>query len=60
MNNPTTTLINIKEARKLLGKDGKLLSDYQIVELIQSLTSLAEIFLLDLGSNNYNGINDDS
>lgn len=48
-------VISLKEARKLLGQDGKLLSDNQVIELIQTLTVVADNFLLDLGSINYNG-----
>lgn len=48
-------VISVKEARKLLGKDGKTLSDSQVIELIQTLTVVADNFLLDLGSINYNG-----
>lgn len=49
-------VISLKEARKLLGQDGKTLSDSQVIELIQTLTVVADNFLLDLGSINYNGI----
>lgn len=49
-------VISVKEARKLLGQDGKTLSDSQVIELIQTLTVVADNFLLDLGSINYNGI----
>lgn len=49
-------VISVKEARKLLGKDGKTLSDNQVIELVQTLTVVADNFLLDLGSINYNGI----
>jgi hypothetical protein len=49
-------VISLKEARKLLGHDGKSLSDNQVIELIQTLTVVADNFLLDLGSINYNGI----
>lgn len=49
-------VISLKEARKLLGQDGKSLSDSQVIELIQTLTVVADNFLLDLGSINYNGI----
>lgn len=52
----TQQVISVKEARKLLGKDGKTLSDNQLVELIQTLTLVADDFLQDLGSINYNGI----
>ena len=48
-------VISVKEARKLLGQDGKTLSDSQVIELIQTLTVVADNFLLDLGSINYNG-----
>ena len=48
-------VISIKEARKLLGQDGKTLSDSQVIELIQTLTVVADDFLQDLGSINYNG-----
>jgi ribonuclease HIII len=49
-------IISVKEMRKLLGTDGKNLSDNQVIELIQTLTVVADNFLLDLGSINYNGI----
>jgi hypothetical protein len=48
-------VISVKEARKLLGMDGKLLPDSQIAELIKTLTSVANDYLQDLGSINYNG-----
>lgn len=48
-------VISVKEARKLLGQDGKTLSDSQVIELIQTLTVVADDFLPDLGSINYNG-----
>ena len=48
-------VISIKEARKLLGRDGKTLSDSQVIELIQTLTVVANDFLQNLGSINYNG-----
>lgn len=47
--------ISIKEARKLLGKSGITMSDNQIVELILTLSSVADNFLQDLGSKNYTG-----
>jgi|GEM_PF-1623334 len=54
---PTTELvISTKEARKLIGKSSKQLSDNQIIEQILTLTSVADNFLQDLGSTNYNGI----
>jgi len=48
-------VISVKEARKLLGLDGKSLSNNQIADLIQTLTSVANDYLNDLGSINYNG-----
>jgi ribonuclease HIII len=48
-------VISLKEARKLLGQDSKLLSDNQVIELIQTLTAVADDFLQNLGSINYNG-----
>lgn len=54
-NNSDQLVISIKEARKLLGKDGKTLSDSQVIELIQTLTVVADDFLQNLGSINYNG-----
>ena len=48
-------VISLKEARKLLGQDGKLLSDSQVIELIQTLTVVADDFLQNIGSINYNG-----
>lgn len=49
-------VISVKEARKLLGRDGKTLSDTQVIELVQTLTVVADDFLSDIGSINYNGI----
>ncbi len=54
--NSNQLVISVKEARKLLGKDGKTLSDNQVIELIQTLTAVADDFLQNLGSINYNGI----
>lgn len=48
-------VISVKEARKLLGQSGKSMSDSQIAELIVQLTSMADDFLQDIGSTNYNG-----
>lgn len=48
-------VISIKEARKLLGAAGKSLSDSQVIELIQTLTVVADDFLQDIGSINYSG-----
>lgn len=53
--NSDQLVISIKEARKLLGQDSKILSDSQVIELIQTLTVVADDFLQDLGSINYNG-----
>ena len=53
--NSDQLVISIKEARKLLGQDGKSLSDSQVIELIQTLTVVADDFLQNLGSINYNG-----
>lgn len=53
-------VISVKEARKLLGKSGKEISDSQIVELVQTLTSVADDFLQDLGSTNTIGFRNDS
>ncbi len=47
-------VISVKEARKLLGHSGKKMPDSQIVELIVQLTSMADDFLQDIGSTNYN------
>ena len=44
--------ISIKEARKVLGSDGKQMSDDQIAELILDLTSISSTFLDNLGSIN--------
>jgi hypothetical protein len=35
-------IISVKEARRLLGKYGKELSDDEIIEIISSLTELAK------------------
>lgn len=40
-----TLVISVKEARKILGKDARQLSDSQVKELIIMLTSMAEDFL---------------
>ena len=53
--NSNQLVISVKEARKLLGLDGKTLSDNQVIELIQTLTVVADDFLQDIGSINYNG-----
>lgn len=53
--NSDQLVISVKEARKLLGLDGKTLSDNQVIELIQTLTVVADDFLQDIGSINYNG-----
>jgi|GEM_PF-2403779 len=47
-------VISVKEARKLLGQSGKAMSDSQIAELIVLLTSMADDFLQNIGSTNYN------
>ncbi len=56
LNPPTTLPISIKEARKLLGVSAAGLSDDQIAELVICLTEVADNFLQDLGSTNYNGV----
>lgn len=38
-------IINTKQARRLLGKDAKSLSDNEVAELIITLTALASAFL---------------
>jgi hypothetical protein len=38
-------VISVKEARKLLGANAKTMSDSQVEELINLLTSMAEDFL---------------
>lgn len=38
-------IISIKEARKLLGKDAKGMSDDDVEELIQNLQSIAKIYI---------------
>lgn len=43
-------IISIKEARKLLGKRSEHMSDNQVKELINLLTSMAEDFLQNNGS----------
>lgn len=48
-------VISQKEARKLLGLDGKQLADSQVIELIKTLTVVADDFLQNVGSINYNG-----
>ncbi len=52
---PTSLIISVKEARKLLGQEAKSMSDNQIAEFILLLTSVSSDFLQDLGSINYNG-----
>lgn len=54
-NNSDQLVISLKEARKLLGVDGKQLVDSQVIELIKTLTVVANDFLQNLGSINYNG-----
>lgn len=44
--------ISVKEARKLLGKEGKLLNDDQIIELVDTLHLLAQYEISLIGSNN--------
>lgn len=48
-------VISVKEARKLLGESCKTMPDSQIIELIATLTGMADEFLQDLGSTKYNG-----
>lgn len=45
MNGQQHLIISIKEARKLLGKDGEQLSDDQIEHLIITLTELSSVLL---------------
>jgi hypothetical protein len=42
---PTSLIISVKEARKILGADAKDMSDNQMQELIELITSMAEDFL---------------
>jgi hypothetical protein len=35
-------IISVKEARRLLGKEAKGLEDFEIIEIINSLTALAK------------------
>lgn len=43
-------IITVKEARKLLGKKSESMSDDQVKDLIEFLTSMAEDFLQNNGS----------
>jgi hypothetical protein len=45
-------IISVNEARKLLGKDARELSDQEIIELITLLTETAQYFLSNNISNN--------
>jgi hypothetical protein len=45
-------IISIKEARKILGKDAEPLDDNQIRIIIANLQGLANLFIMNLGSNN--------
>lgn len=47
---PSKPLITVKEARKILGADAKLLNDDQVKEMIVLLTDMAEQFLQTSGS----------
>lgn len=47
--------ISVKEARKLLGKEGQLLSDEQIEHLIITLTEVSGRILIENGSKNTAG-----
>lgn len=49
-------IITVKEARKLLGKDAKSLSDTQIQEIVITLQVMARKYLDNSGSNNSYGI----
>lgn len=51
--NTDRLVITVKEARKLLGKDAHTLSDSQVKELIEVLTSIAEDFLQNNSSKVY-------
>lgn len=44
-------IITVQEARKLLGSDGKELSDDQIRDLVDTLSLMASTHLINLGSN---------
>jgi len=46
-------VISIKEARKILGKDAHNMSDSQVKDLIEILTSMADDFLQNKGSKVY-------
>lgn len=48
--------ISVKEARKLLGRDGTKLSDDQVQELIDNLHLLAKKYFAMASSNNAQGI----
>jgi hypothetical protein len=38
-------IITISEARKLLGKDGKYLSDEQVTELVKEFSTIAKFYI---------------
>lgn len=46
----TRLIISIKEARKILGKQAHMLSDYQIENMIIVLTDMSERLLQNTGS----------
>lgn len=46
-------IISVKEARKLLGKDAKHMSDDHIEDMISLLSSIADNFLQENGSKVY-------
>lgn len=45
LRNGTKSVISVKEARKLLGKEGDQLTDIQVEVLIDQLVSLSSDFL---------------
>lgn len=46
----TKQIVSVKEARKLLGHNARLMSDSQIEYMVALLTAIADSFLQDEGS----------
>lgn len=55
-NTVSKSIITVKEARKLLGKDSGELTDNQVSEIISTLTLIAREYLYKSGSNNLHGV----
>lgn len=50
------SIISVKEARKLMGRDSQSLTDDQIIEIVDTLTDIARQFLQNTGSKNELGV----